>query len=133
MKTSIETLFRFFAVSMAFAIAATAFTPSYGKDPGSKRPGSEEAVAVARANAALDRVYGQLITKLDSKQKNSLKESQRAWIKWRDAEADFIARLSGAAGGSAFRVDYSTVQAKLIEQRTETLSGYLKKAESEKE
>jgi uncharacterized protein YecT (DUF1311 family) len=82
------------------------------------------------ANAAIDKVYGQLMSKLDAEQQKSLKEAQRAWIKWRDAEADLVARLGGAVGGSAFRVDYSTAQAKLIQQRTGILRGYLKDAGS---
>ena len=129
-KPSMKTLFLLFAALIALAIAATAFTSSYGQDPGWKPPGSEEAAAVDRANAAIDKVYGQLMSKLDSERQKSLKEAQRAWIKWRDAEADLVARLGGAVGGSAFRVDYSTAQAKLIQQRTEILRGYLKEAGS---
>jgi uncharacterized protein YecT (DUF1311 family) len=34
-----------------------------------------------------------------------LKEGQRSWIKWRDDEALLIARVGGAPGGSALRVD----------------------------
>ncbi len=89
-------LFPSFAALIALAIAATAFISSYGQDPGWKRPGSEEAAAVDRANAAIDKVYGELMSKLDAEQQKSLKEAERPWIKWRDAEADLVARLGGA-------------------------------------
>jgi|GEM_PF-1616602 len=123
-----NTLSRFLSVSVGLAIAATAFTSSYGQDPDWRRPGSEEAAAVDHANAEIDTVYGQLMSKLDAKQQKSLREAQRAWIKWRDSEADFVARLGGAIGGSSFRVDYSLALAKLIQQRTETLRKYLEEA-----
>jgi uncharacterized protein YecT (DUF1311 family) len=121
---------RLFAASIALTIVVTAFTSSYGQEPSWKRPGSEEAAAVDRANADIDRVYKQLVGKMDIEQQESLKKAQRAWIKWRDVEADLIARLGGAVGGSAFRVDYSNALTKLIQQRTEVLRAYIKDAES---
>jgi uncharacterized protein YecT (DUF1311 family) len=117
---------RLFAVSLTFAIAAIALAPSYGQDSNFKPPGTEEQATVDRANGELDKVYKQLMAKLDADQQKTLKEAQRAWIKWRDAEADIIARLGGAIGGSAMRVDYANAQAKLIKERTEVLRGYLK-------
>ncbi|MEY2529775.1 MAG: hypothetical protein QOJ05_1865 [Verrucomicrobiota bacterium] len=121
---------RIFATSIALVIAATPLTASYGQDPNFKPPGTEEQAAVDSANADLDKVYKQLMSKLDAEQQKSLKEAQRAWIKWRDAEADIIARVGGAVGGSAMRVDYANAQAKLIKERTVVLRGYLKAAET---
>ena len=122
--------FRLFSVGIAFALAVTALTSSYGQDPNFKPPGTEEQAAVDRANAQLDKVYKQLMAKLEAEQQKSLKEAQRAWIKWRDAEADIIARLGGAVGGSALRVDYANAQEKLIKERLEVLQTYLKDAGS---
>jgi len=113
------------AAVIALAIAATPLT-SFSEDPNFKPPGTDEQAAVDRANAEIDKVYKQLMGKLDADQQKSLKEAQRAWIKWRDAEADTIARLGGAIGGSAMRVDYANAQVKLIKERTEVLRGYLK-------
>jgi uncharacterized protein YecT (DUF1311 family) len=121
MKTSI----RLFAAMIALAIAAAPLI-THGED--FKPPGTDEQAAVDSANAEIDRVYKQLLSKLDAEQQKSLKEAQRAWIKWRDAEADAVARLGGAVGGSAMRVDYANAQAKLIKERTEVLRGYLKDA-----
>jgi uncharacterized protein YecT (DUF1311 family) len=121
-----RTVTRIFAASIALAIAATLLTASYGQDPNFKPPGTEEQAAVDRANAEIDKVYKELMSKLDAEQQKSLKEAQRAWIKWRDAEAELIARVGGAVGGSALRVDDAVAQEKLIKQRTEILRGYLK-------
>ena len=121
---------RLLVAAMAIVTAAAPLTSSYGQDSDFKPPGTEEQAAVDRANAEIDKVYKQLMGKLDAEQQKSLKEAQRAWIKWRDAEADTIARLGGAVGGSAMRVDYANAQAKLIKQRTEVLRGYLEEAAS---
>ena len=115
---------------MAVIISATGIQSTYGEDDNFKPPSTEEQAAVDRANGEIDKVYKQLMSKLDAAQKKSLQEAQRAWIKWRDAEADWIARLGGSIGGSALRVDYANAQLKLIQQRTEVLKGYLKDAES---
>jgi len=64
--------------------------------------------------------------KLDADGQKALKESERAWIKWRDDEAMLIARVGGAVGGSAMRVDVANAQLKLINQRIEVLSEYVK-------
>jgi hypothetical protein len=125
-----NTRFRLSAFAIVFTVSVGACLSSYGEDPNWKPPGSEEVAAVERANVEIDKVYKQLTGKLEDKQRKSLQEAQRAWIKWRDAEADLVARLGGAVGGSAFRVDYSNAQAKLIQQRTEVLRRYLKDAES---
>jgi uncharacterized protein YecT (DUF1311 family) len=123
-----KTFPRVFAFSIALALAITPLTLVRGQDPNFKPPGTDEQAAVDSANAEIDRVYKQLLGKLDADQQKSLKEAQRAWIKWRDAEAEAIARLGGAVGGSAMRVDYANAQAKLIKQRTDVLRGYLKDA-----
>ena len=101
---------------------------SKGKDPDFKPPGTEENAAVDRANAKLDAVYKQLMGKLDADGQKALKEAERSWIKWRDDEAMLKARVGGSVGGSALRVDFANAQLKLINQRMEVLSAYLKQA-----
>ena len=101
---------------------------SKGKDPDFKPPGTEENAAVDRANAKLDAVYKRLMSKLDADGQKALKEAERSWIKWRDDEAMLMARVGGAVGGSALRVDFASAQLKLINQRMEVLGEYLKQA-----
>ena len=125
MKTSLSIA----ALAVAFEIAFSVFS-SGQKDPNFTPPGTEELAAVERANATIDAVYAQLRNKLGPEERKSLQEAQRAWIKWRDAEADLIARLGGAVGGSGMRVDFANAQTKLINQRTEVLKKYLAEATS---
>lgn len=86
-------------------------------------PGTEEQADVDRANAEINRVYKHLMSTLDPQQQKVLREEERAWIKWRDAEADRIAR-STSSGGSAYRVDYLDAMLNLIKQRTAILKDY---------
>jgi uncharacterized protein YecT (DUF1311 family) len=116
-----------FAAAVALAIMAMPFE-SKGKEPDFKPPGTEEMAAVEQANAKLDGVYKRLMGKLDADGQKVLKEAERAWIKWRDAEAMLTARAGGAVGGSAMRVDFANAQLKLINQRIEVLDEYFKQA-----
>jgi uncharacterized protein YecT (DUF1311 family) len=118
-----------FAASLALVVMAVPFE-SQGKDPEFKPPGTEENAAVDQANAKLDAVYKRLMSKLDAEGQKALKEAERSWIKWRDDEAMLMARVGGAVGGSAMRVDFANAQRKLIDQRIEVLNEYLKQAAS---
>jgi uncharacterized protein YecT (DUF1311 family) len=43
------------------------------------------------ADAALNRVYQQLVAKLEAEEKTELKAAQTAWIKYRDTNCEFVA------------------------------------------
>ena len=43
------------------------------------------------ADAALNQVYGQLMRKLDEAEKTQLKQVEAAWLKYRDANCEFVA------------------------------------------
>jgi uncharacterized protein YecT (DUF1311 family) len=43
------------------------------------------------ADAALNRVYQQLVAKLEAEEKTQLKMAQTAWIKYRDTNCEFVA------------------------------------------
>jgi len=101
---------------------------SKGQDPEFKPPGTEENAAVDQGNTRLDAVYKRLMGKLDADGQKALKEAERSWIKWRDDEAMLMARVGGAVGGSGMRVDFANAQLKLINQRIEVLSEYLKQS-----
>jgi uncharacterized protein YecT (DUF1311 family) len=118
---------RLFAAWTAFVIM-TVSLESKGQEPDFKPPGTEENAAVDQANTRLDAVYKRLMGKLDADGQKALKEAERSWIKWRDDEAMLMARVGGAVGGSGMRVDFANAQLKLINQRIETLSEYLKQS-----
>jgi uncharacterized protein YecT (DUF1311 family) len=101
---------------------------SKGQNPEFKPPGTEENAAVDQGNTRLDAVYKRLMGKLDADGQKALQEAERSWIKWRDDEAMLMARVGGAVGGSAMRVDFANAQLKLINQRIEVLSEYLKQS-----
>ena len=117
-----------FAAAAALLIMAVPLESSYGQDPNSKPPGTEENAAAEQANKELDAVYKRLMGKLDTDGEKASKEAERSWIKWRDDEAMLMARVGGAVGGSGMRVDFANAQLKLITQRTEVLSEYLKQS-----
>jgi uncharacterized protein YecT (DUF1311 family) len=123
-KMKIPTLF---AAWIALVVMAVPLE-SKGQDTDFKPPGTEENAAVDQANTRLDAVYKQLMGKLDADGQKALKEAERSWIKWRDDEAMLIARVGGAVGGSGMRVDFANAQLKLVNQRIELLSEYLKQS-----
>ncbi len=90
---------------------------------------AKDQAAVVSANKVLDGLYGDLMSKTeDSQEKTSLRNAQRAWIKWRDAEAEYIGRHGGAVGGSALRGDFAVAQLKLINERIAVLKEYASQA-----
>ena len=128
----VAVLFAFVSFPVGDARAEEKFEP----------PGTKEQAAVDQANKELDRVYGELMAKFGNpkertgdpdaeSEKTSLRDAQRAWIKWRDAEAMYIARHGGAVGGSALRVDFVDAQLKLINERLAVLKAYLAQAPKE--
>lgn len=110
-------------ILFAFALSGPTLCSAF------ERPGTAEAAAGDRANIVIGRVYKQLKSQLAAQQQIKLREEQRAWSKWRDQEAARLASGggSGGVGGSAYRIDYSKAQLKLIRQRTEVLRHRLKK------
>jgi uncharacterized protein YecT (DUF1311 family) len=77
-----------------------------------------------RADAELNKTYETLLTKLpDAEGKEKLKESQRGWLAFRDAEAAFAA--DQARGGSmAPTIRYETM-AELTQERIKQLKARL--------
>lgn len=87
------------------------------------QPGETETKSLEYANAEIDRVYKALLATLNPAQQESLRQEEREWIKWRDAEADKIAR-STSVGGSAYRLDRLNAMIRLVHQRTAYLRRY---------
>jgi uncharacterized protein YecT (DUF1311 family) len=78
-----------------------------------------------KADAELNKTYEALLTKLpDAESKQKLKQSQRAWLAFRDAEAAFVADQAGG-GSMAPTIRYET-KAELTEQRIKQLKVHLK-------
>lgn len=88
-----------------------------------ERPGAKEQAEVDKANKVLDGVYLDLMSKADPKMKTRLRAAQLAWIKWKNAETNYIARRV-AIGGSALRVAYAEAEEKLVNERIVVLKAY---------
>jgi uncharacterized protein YecT (DUF1311 family) len=71
------------------------------------------------AEHALNLVYADLLKQLDTAGKNRLRSAQAAWLKFRQAEADFEADI--ARDGTLAPLIRTTVMADLTEARTAEL------------
>jgi uncharacterized protein YecT (DUF1311 family) len=76
------------------------------------------------ADAALNRVYQQLVAMLDSAEKDQLKEAQAAWIKYRDADCDFVG--DQYKGGSIRPMIHGLCLADVTRNRTAELRNQIK-------
>jgi len=117
---------RTFVCCVGLFVAVVGAIQSHGQDPNWKAPGTDEAETVKRVDAGMNVVYKQLMRKLDAQGQESLRLAQNSWTMWRNDEAVLIARVGGAIGGSALRVDVLIAQADLTRRRTEVLKKYLK-------
>lgn len=79
----------------------------------------EAAREAARADKVLNQVYKQVLAACDAEGAKLLKESQRAWIAYRDAEASVAA--DEARGGSMAPMLYSYAIASLTDERVKRL------------
>jgi uncharacterized protein YecT (DUF1311 family) len=76
----------------------------------------------------LNNAYGNLIKKLSDHEKGLLKKSQRQWIKYRDAEFDFIAdTITRAKFGSSSVMTVGSRRNAVLKARVIQLYRYLNK------
>jgi uncharacterized protein YecT (DUF1311 family) len=75
------------------------------------------------ADKELNRVYKELMGKLDQPGKRKLIAAERAWIKFRDAECDF--RSFDNLGGTIYPMVYAGSAAALTRERTAQLQEML--------
>jgi len=76
------------------------------------------------ADATLNRVYQQLVAMLDAEEKAQLKNAQTAWIKYRDANCDFVG--DQYKGGSIRPMIYGLCLAEVTHNRTTELRAQIK-------
>ena len=112
-----------YLISLALLIAALVALPTRDANAQSQAEMNRQAAKdFKKADAELNSTYAALMAKLpgaESKQK--LKESQRAWIAFRDAEAAFAA--DQFRGGSAAPMLRWTTMTEMTEQRIKQLKG----------
>jgi uncharacterized protein YecT (DUF1311 family) len=114
-----------YVISLVLLIAAlVAFPTSHANAQSQAEMNRQAAKDSEKADAELNTTYAALMAKLpDAESKRKLKESQRAWIAFRDAEAAFAS--DQARGRSiAPTIRYETMT-ELIHQRIKQLKVHL--------
>ena len=91
-------------------------------------PAMAEAVYIAadKWDAELNKYYKAVMDKLDAAGQAKLKDAQRAWLKFRDAELDAAGAVTDTfeAGGTMQRLDMNDRRMSLIRARTIDLMEY---------
>ncbi len=83
--------------------------------------------AYSRWDKELNRVYGGLLTKLNDADKKRLREAQRAWLKFFEAETELLwAEALFGSGGTSAPVAVSDRAREMVRQRVCTLLRYQK-------
>lgn len=85
---------------------------------------AQAAAEFAKADKELNEVYAKVLGVLDDEAKEKLKKSQRFWVAFRDAEADFRADAE-ARGGSMWPLVHEDIRGTLTKQRIKALRDYL--------
>lgn len=76
-----------------------------------------------KADAELNQTYRQLVAMLDDAEKPQLKDVENAWIKYRDANCNFVA--DQYKGGSIRPMIYGLCLADVTRNRTSELKGQI--------
>lgn len=87
----------------------------------------QAASAFKKADDELNKVYGKVLAEMDTASKEKLRDSQRLWVKFRDAEGNFRADLEARGGSMAPLILYGTMT-DLTEKRSNQLRSILKES-----
>ena len=85
---------------------------------------AEASAEFTKADKELTEVYTKVLGVLDDAAKEKLKKSQRAWVAYRDADAEFHADAE-ARGGSMWPLIYEGTRGSLTKARVKALREYL--------
>jgi uncharacterized protein YecT (DUF1311 family) len=108
-----------------FCISTATFAPSAAQAQSQHEMNAQAFNEFKAADAELNKAYKKLVSKIDAESKTKLSISQKAWIKFRDAEAELIADFN-ARGGSMAPMIYHAEKALLTVDRTKQLLKMLK-------
>ncbi|GAA3699392.1 hypothetical protein GCM10022421_02170 [Oceanisphaera sediminis] len=97
--------------------------PGYGQNATQVELNEQSRQHYQTADQALNQAYGRLMNKLDPARKQKLKTAQRAWLKFRDAQAELVS--SAYEGGSIQPLSHSEELKRLTENRTKELEQQL--------
>ena len=84
--------------------------------------------AINKANGMWDKemnqTYTRLLTRLDKERQASLKEAQRAWLKFRDSEGKVIAGIVSSKEGTMWQLIASNYSMEVVRTRALQLKSY---------
>ena len=107
---------------LCLTMAFSALSPADAQNQ--QEMNAEAAAEFTKADKELNEVYAKVLEVLDDMSKEKLKRSQRAWVVFRDAEADFRADAE-ARGGSMWPLVHESVRGSLTKDRVKALKQYL--------
>lgn len=99
--------------------------PASAQDQGTMN--MEARASFEKADKEMNHIYAKLMAKLDAEGQRKLKAAQRAWLTFRDAQADLDADTV-ARGGTLYTQIYEGTRAALTETRVKDLKGTLDNA-----
>lgn len=97
---------------------ALGVVPTFAQSQSEMNP--EAATNFEVADKQMNKVYADLISKIDKESQEKLKIVQRAWLVYRDAQADLISDFD-ARGGSMAPMIYEGTRTELTKTRIENL------------
>ena len=112
-------------LSILAAIALLAISPQPVRAQNQHEMNAQAARDFDTADRSLNQVYKQLVAKLDKESQEKLKEAQKAWVAFRDAQAEFE-KDREARGGSMAPLIYNGRRAALTKARVKELQQLLK-------
>jgi uncharacterized protein YecT (DUF1311 family) len=88
--------------------------------------GMREAMNTAREkwDQEMNQIYIRLMSRLNKEQKASLRESQRAWLKFRDAEGKVISNIIASKEGTMWQLTATNKGMELVRARALQLKEY---------
>lgn len=88
--------------------------------------GMREAMNTAREkwDQEMNQIYTRLISRLNKEQRVSLRESQRAWLKFRDAEGKVISNIIASKEGTMWQLTATSNGLDLVRARALQLKQY---------
>jgi uncharacterized protein YecT (DUF1311 family) len=108
--------------TLSFCLLAVCSQPAQAQTQ--QEMNAEAAAEFTKADKELNEVYAKVLGVLDDEAKERLKKSQRAWVAFRDAEADFRADAE-ARGGSMWPLVHEGIRGTLTKERVKALREYL--------
>src|SRR5437867_145258 len=106
-----------------FGLTSIVPTPSYAQSQ--EEMNQQAAKDFDAADAAMNEAYKPFMNKIDKEAQAKLKSAQRAWVAFRDAQAELEADLA-ARGGSMVPMIYNRTRTEITKARTKELEKLLK-------